>query len=119
MPATVHFVVDLTINDGQLASFQAIAQEMIARTREEPGSLAYEWFMSADQRHCRVFETYRDADAVNAHLNGFAVQELIPKLVQYMKMDHFEVYGDPGPKAAASLTSFGAEIFSLWQGLGR
>ena len=119
MAAPVHFVVDLAINEGKLDAFQAIANDMIARTRNEAGALAYEWYLSADQRRCRVFEIYQDVDAVNAHLNGYAVRELIPKLVEHVKLDRFEVYGDPGPKAAASLKSFGAEIFSLWQGLGR
>ena len=115
----VHLLVDLTIHEGKLDTFKSIAQEMIARTRNEPGALEYEWHLSADGKRCRLVETYVDADAVLAHLSGSVVQELVPKMVAHTKIDRFEVCGDPGPKAAAMLAGFGAEIFKSWNGLGR
>jgi len=54
-----------------------------------------------------------------AHFTGPVVQELVPKLIQHMRVDGFEVLGEAGPKAAAMLAGFGAEIFQRWQGLSR
>jgi quinol monooxygenase YgiN len=113
----VRFTVDLTINAEMFDSFEGIAQEMIAASQKEPGTLGYDFCLSGDRKRCRVVETYADANAVLAHLTGPAVQELAPKLLKTSSISGFEVYGDPGPKSAEMLAGFGAEIFELWHGL--
>jgi quinol monooxygenase YgiN len=114
---TVRFTVDLAINEGKFDEFKGIAQAMIAASQKEPGTLGYDWCLSKDCRRCRILETYADANAVLAHLTGPAVQEFVPKILQTSALSRFEVYGDPGPKAAEMLTGFGAEIFEHWLGL--
>jgi quinol monooxygenase YgiN len=111
----VRFNVDLTINQGKLDAFQAIAQAMILASRKEPGTLGYDWYLSPDRSRCRLIETYADENAVQAHINGPAVQELVPKLIETSSITRFEVYGYPGPKPAEILANLGAEIFPLWQ----
>jgi quinol monooxygenase YgiN len=115
---TVRFAVDLTINEGKFDEFEGIAQAMIAATQKEPCALGYDWFLSGDRRRCRILETYADADAVLAHLTGKVVQEFVPKILGTSSLNRFEVYGDPGPKAAQMLAGFGAQIFQLWHGIG-
>jgi quinol monooxygenase YgiN len=115
----VRFTVDLTVNAGKFDKFEAIALAMITATRKEPGALDYDWFLSGDRTRCRIIETYADADAVLAHCTGPVAHELIPKLLESASVSRFEVYGDPGPKAAEILARFEAEIFALWHGLNR
>ncbi len=110
--------VSLTVHDGKLDAFQAIAREMVEASRKEPGTLGYEWYLSADGKRCRLVETYVDANALLAHFAGPAVQEGVPKLMATGSVSGFEVYGDPGPKGAEVVKGFGAEIFSYWHGLG-
>jgi quinol monooxygenase YgiN len=116
---TVRFAVDLTIHEGKLDELEGIVQAMVEGSQKEPGNLGYEWFLSADRRCCRLLEIYADADAVLAHLTGPVVQELVPKVLGAASLAGFEVYGNPGPKAAEMLAGFGAEIFEFWHGLGR
>jgi quinol monooxygenase YgiN len=116
---TVLVAVDLTINEGKLDAFEGIAQQMVAGSQNEPGTLGYEWFLSADQKRCRLIETYTDANAVLAHFTGPVVQELVPKLLGTASLAGFEAYGDPGPKAAEMLAGFGAGIFEFRRGLNR
>ena len=116
---TVRFTVELTINADTFDKAESIVRAMIAATLKEPGALAYDWFLSADRKRCRLLESYADANAVLAHMKGPAVQELVPKLLEVSSLTRFEVYGDPGPEAAKTLTGVGAEIFGLWHGLGR
>jgi len=118
MPGSaVYLLVELTIHEGQLDTFKGIAQEMIAGSRREPGALAYEWYLSRDQKRCRLIETYASADHVRAHFTGPVVQTLVPRLLQHATLNRLEVYGDPGPQAAAMLAGFGAETFGRWAGL--
>ena len=116
---TVYLAVDLTINEGKLDAFEGIAQEMVTGSQKEPGTVGYEWFLSADRKRCRLIETYTDAAAVLAHFKGPVVQELVPKLLGTAGVAGFEVYGDPGPKAREMLAGFGAEIFEFQRGLER
>jgi quinol monooxygenase YgiN len=116
---TVRLAVDLTINDGKLDAFEAIAQEMVDGAQKEPGTLGYEWFLSADHKKCRLLETYKDGDAVLAHFKGSVVQVLVPKLLGTASLAGFEVYGDPGAKAKEMLAGFGAEVFEFRCGLDR
>ncbi len=113
----VHLLVELTIHEGELEVFEGIAREMIAGSRSEPGTLGYEWYLTSDRKRCRLLESYASADDLLAHLAGPVVQQLVPKLAQHVTIDSFEVYGDPGPQAAAMLAQFGATIFEHWGGL--
>jgi len=116
---TVHFTVDVTINEEKFREFEDVARAMIAGSEKEPGTLGYDWCLSGDRKRCRIVETYADADAVLEHLTGPVVQELVPKLLQSSSISAFEVYRDPGPKATKMLGGFGAEIFQLWHSLSR
>ncbi len=59
----VRFTVSLGIADGKLEELEKIAEAMLAATRREQGALGYDWYLSSDRRHCRLLETYVDADA--------------------------------------------------------
>ena len=119
MKKSVRLNVALTVNEGKLAAFEELAKTMTAVTRKEPGTLAYDWHMSADRKRCRLVETYTSADALLAHLKGPAVQQYVPQMVQISKVDRFEVYGDPGAEAGKMLAAFGAEVYSDFHDLGR
>jgi quinol monooxygenase YgiN len=115
----VQFNVNLTVNEGKLNAFEGSMQAMIAGTLKEPGALVYDWYLSGDRKRCRLVENYADANAVLAHVTSPVVRELVPKLLKVSSLNGFEVYGDPGPKAAEMLAGIGAEIFKFWHGLGR
>ena len=115
----VRFVVNFAINDGAFVAFERIARVMAAETQKEPGTVAYEWFLSADRSRCRLFEAYVDGSAALAHLKGPVVQELVPKLLETGSLARFEVYGDPGPEVSKIVAGLGAEIFPLWLGFSR
>jgi quinol monooxygenase YgiN len=112
--------VTLAIHEGKLDEFQAIAQEMVEVTRKEPGTRAYEWYLSGDGKRCQLIESYVDGDALVAHMAGAAGARVgVPKILQTAEVTGFQVCGDPGRKAKEALAGFGAEIFLYWNGLGR
>ena len=115
----VYVLVELTVQESKFADFENIAQQMTAGSRNEAGTLGYEWHLSSDRKHCRLLETYADANALLTHFKGPVVQQLVPKALEFATVDRFEVYGDPGAEATAMLANFGTQIFDRWQGLDR
>jgi quinol monooxygenase YgiN len=116
---TVQLTVHLSIHEGSFAEFERTAQAMCVRCQDEPGTLAYSWFLSDDRKKCRLIELYTDAKAAAAHLTGPVVRDLVPKLLQSANVTGFEVNGDPGPEATAILRGFGAQIFKHWHSMSR
>ena len=115
----VRLTVDLTLNEGQMEAFRSLAEKMTAVSRNEPGTLGYEWFASADGRQFRLVETYANALAIEAHFMGAAVQVHVPKLMGCASVTRLEVYGDPGPKVTEMVAGLGAQIFQYSLGIGR
>jgi quinol monooxygenase YgiN len=115
----VRLTVSFSVDESHLEAFKRIAATMTERSKAEPGTLGYEWFVSSDSRRFRLVETYSDATAVEAHFTGTVVQEWVPKLAAVSTVDGFEFYGDPGPKVAAMAAGFGAAFYEYWLGIER
>ena len=115
----VRLTVNFTVDEEQLAEFHSIAQAMTEVSKAEPGTLGYEWFVSADGKRFRLVEAYVDSGAIEAHFMGPAVQDWVPKLAAVCKVDGFDIYGDPGPKVAEMSAGFGAIVYKYWLGIDR
>jgi quinol monooxygenase YgiN len=115
----VRLTVSMTVNDGQLAAFKRVAQSMTEGSKAESGTLGYEWFSSADEKTFRLVESYKDAQAVEAHFAGPVVQDYVPSLAAACTVNSMEFYGDPGPKVAEIAAGFGAVIFQYQMGIDR
>lgn len=113
----IHFLIDLTIHQGKFDDFAATVKLMTAGTAKEPGALEYEWYLSSDRSRCRLLETYANVEAMQKHLAGSVVQELVPKLLTFAAINRFEVYGSPDAQSSAALGSFGAQTYPHWHGL--
>jgi Uncharacterized conserved protein len=115
----VYFIVDLAITEGKADEFQAIAEKMVAGTREEAGALAYEFYCDAARRKCRLIEIYTDSDAALVHCKGRVVQQFVPEILRVSTLAGFSVYGDLSDEAAAVLSEGGAQLFQTWRGFNR
>jgi quinol monooxygenase YgiN len=115
----VRLTVSMTVHQGRLDTFKTLAQAMTEGSNAEPGTLGYEWFMSADGKRYRLVETYANAAAVEAHFLGPVVQQLVPKLAELCTVDGVEFYGDPGPKVTEMASGLGAVVFQYLTGIGR
>jgi quinol monooxygenase YgiN len=91
---------------------------MTALTQMEPGTLAYDWYLSPDKTQCRLYESYVDGSAALAHMAGRVVQELVPKLLGSSAISAFEVYGETAASTEL-LTKAGAIIYQPWRAIGR
>lgn len=72
MSDQVAWVLEMRVKSGELDNWKTLMEEMVAATREnEPGTLAYEWFIDAEGSTCHLYERYVDSDAVMVHLGNF------------------------------------------------
>jgi quinol monooxygenase YgiN len=92
---------------------------MVNSTRAETGVLAYQRFISDDQRTVYVHERYEDSDAAGAHLRTFAAI-FGARYASMVDRKRFAVFGDPSDELRMLLDGYGATYhrsfgpFSYW-----
>jgi quinol monooxygenase YgiN len=113
------WVVELAIKPGELASFRALMSDMVtAIETNEPGTLNYELFISEDERTCHIYERYRDAEAVRAHLANFS-QGFADRFAAAVEVTRFTVYGDPDDEVREAVSDFGVVYMAPIGGVTR
>ncbi|HKA96076.1 MAG TPA: antibiotic biosynthesis monooxygenase [Streptosporangiaceae bacterium] len=109
----------LKVRDGQLEGFKRQAAELMRVTREkDTGTLAYDWFLSADGTECEVREAYVDADALVEH--ALNVREVRAVMFAEFAYGHkMAFYGDPSPRLVELVNKIGVDVkwFTLLQAL--
>ena len=110
MEQHVSWVIELTVKDGALDSFKELMAEMVAGTNEEPQTLAYEWYISDDERTVHIFEKYADSSSMVSHVQGF-LAKWAERFTQCVDADRFVVYGNPSDEARQILAGFDPALF--------
>lgn len=118
MEQHVSWVLELAVKDGQLDTFKALMEEMVAGTSEETQTLAYEWYISDDGGTVHIFEKYADSDSMISHVNGF-LEKWAERFLASVDPTRFVVYGDPSPAARELLSGFGPVYLGPWGGFSR
>ena len=80
------------IKPGRTEDFKAAAARIIRRTNDEPGTLRYQQFLSADGLRCVNIEVFRDADAFVHHNRNVA--DLVDALCDAGPVAHLDVIGE-------------------------
>jgi len=92
--------------DGKGAEFTALSAEVSARVeRDEPGTLAYQWYLSEDGAHYLVYERYEDSEAFLRHVENVA--PFMERFLSLGAVESIAVLGVPSPEAKA--------VFDEWQ----
>jgi quinol monooxygenase YgiN len=77
MTERISWVNELAVNDGKLNTFRELTEEMVSGARDQPGTLAYEWYISPDNRTVHVVETYADCGGAGPpRQRGVRLEEL-------------------------------------------
>jgi len=105
------------IEDGQLDAFKALALQLVAKTRMEPGCMHYAFSFSGNIAHCR--EGYVDAAALLAHREN--VGELLGQALTISKIIRFEVHAPATEidKLRGPMASRNPQFFTLEEGFRR
>jgi quinol monooxygenase YgiN len=98
--------------------FQELVEELVASTKQEPGTLIYEYFLSADETVLHIYERYSDSAAAVAHLKTFG-EKFAGRFLELATPTRFSVYGEPSEEAKAVLDGFGATYLGTFAGFAR
>lgn len=104
MNEAIAWNLEAGVTPGGEADLRTLMAEMSAATQaNEPGTLAYEWHISAEGPQCHIYERYRDSDAVMVHLGNFGAQ-FAERFLAALTPTRFTVYGTPNERVRTALT---------------
>jgi quinol monooxygenase YgiN len=114
----VSWLLELKIGPGKLEEFCSVARDLIAQTQNEPGTLDYEWSLSADGTTAHIFERYANSEALVLHVTqGFA--QHADRFMAACTPTHMTVYGKPTDEAKAAIGDLGPAYFEPLGGFSR
>ena len=110
--------VELSIPEGKIDEFKRMSDEIVGTVEaNEPNTFTYEWYISDDNKKCNVVETFKDSEAMMAHLGD--VGESLGKLSEIAQLTGMMVYGHASDELRQALDPFRPEIFERWTGVSR
>jgi quinol monooxygenase YgiN len=118
MGNAVHWVFEVSITDGEPDNFKTVMHKMVESSHAEPGATDYEWFVSADQKTCHVYEHYVDSAGAMAHVTTFD-EKFSPRLLAVVDPTRFVTYGSPDGAVRGALDGFGAAYTGQIGGFAR
>ncbi len=69
---SIHIHLTVSVPADKKAEFHSLMDTLVARTEQEPGTLVYEWYATADGLTWHILERYADAENGDLHVKGFA-----------------------------------------------
>lgn len=115
---TVGYVIEMTIADGKLDEFKAMATGFIGGTQaNEPDTLTYQWYISEDGARALLHESFTTSEAMLTHLGNVGPE--LPNLLAIAPITRFEVFGSVSDGAKEALAPFNAVHFPHHGGFTR
>lgn len=90
----VRFVIDIEVLD--VKRFKDVVQKCVEVSRNEPGTLVYDWYIDEENGRARLYEAYESLDAVKAHAAGPVFSDVGLPLMELAKFVHMDAFGDVG-----------------------
>lgn len=119
MSDAIFWMLELSIKEGEVDTLKEMIEIMSDATQEnEPGALNYEWYISADEKSCHIFERYADSAAMLTHLNNFG-KNFAKDFMSILTPTKFTVYGHPTEQLQKALRSMNPVFFDHLGGFSR
>ena len=114
----ISYTVRGHLADGKGAEFTALSAELSAMVdADEPGTLAYVWYLNDAGDEYLLYERYTDSDAFLRHVEHVA--PLMDRFQALGPIDSISVFGDPTPEASAVLEEWKAVSYTQTAGFMR
>jgi len=110
-------IFHLTVDPANFEAFRELVARIVAATREEPGTLAYEYSANTDRTAVHIVERYRTPDLLG-HVNG-TFAPFAERFLKLATIERLYVYGTTTPEIRATLDGFGAVYMTSFDGFTR
>jgi quinol monooxygenase YgiN len=87
----VRFVIRFEVLD--LDRFREMAAAMVAVSRDEPGTVVYDWYLDETAEAGTLYEAYASAEALQAHGSGAVFSELAPRYADCVRVASVDAFG--------------------------
>jgi quinol monooxygenase YgiN len=87
----VRFVIGFDILD--MDRFREMACAMVAVSRDEPGTVVYDWYVDESAGVGALYEAYASAEALRAHGSGAVFAELAPRYADAVRVAKVDAFG--------------------------
>lgn len=118
MVEDLYWVFTLNVKPGKFPEFRSLVAAIVAASLEEPGTLAYQYSVSADESTVHIFERYRDSDAFVVHVEE-TFGPHAERFLDLVTVASLVVYGNPNAAARKALDGFKASYMTLFDGFSR
>lgn len=107
--STIHVTARAAIHTGKLEDFKALAAKCVELVRaNEPGAFEYSWYLNEVQTECVVCETYKDSEAVLAHIaNVGQTLAALGKVADW----NFEICGEPSAALVQATAALPLKVY--------
>lgn len=118
MPNSILAIAEVSISAGKIHEFKKRAAEIIAKVdANEPGTFSYEYFLSDDESKGFVVQTYKDSEAVMAHLENIA--DLATPFHEIAPLSGLTIFGSLSDESSKALEPVNPRIYEHWNGVSR
>ena len=93
----IRFVIEIEVTD--VPGFIDGARQCVEISRDEPGTLVYDWYLDEETGKARLYEAYASTEALAEHTAGRVFTEVGPKLLETCTFIHVDAFGDLGDAA--------------------
>lgn len=88
----VRFVIRFEILDA--ARFREMADAMVTVSRDEPGTVVYDWYLDEPAATGVLYEAYASPEALHAHSSGAVFTELAPQYLDAVRVTAVDAFGE-------------------------
>ena len=119
MTESIFWIVDGIITKEADLDLQDLIDEMVASTQaNEPGTIAYEWFVDAGRTRCSIYERYRDSAAAVIHLRTFD-EKFAERFGRLVRIEHLTLFGSASEDVLKMLGEEGTLVLMPLTGFTR
>lgn len=113
----IQLVAKFDIQEGKSDTFREVVQlciDKVNANEKGKGCLQYDWYFGHQNKVCHVLESYKDSDAVMAHMAN--VGDLLGALLEISTLSG-DIYGDLSPELEKALEGLDVKSFGYYNGI--
>ena len=113
MSTELYSLVQAKITTDDMRAFKTQAKKMKDATKNEIGTICYDFFINEEKREVFIVEKYADDKAFMAHMEIFTQAEFIPKLLTMQELTSLVMLG-PGTEEIDEFFANGGWVYNAY-----